>query len=59
VPAPETNPYIARYVFDAGLIALAIGLAIGFILGYGLRAERLSPIGVAKTTIIPLLSLVY
>jgi hypothetical protein len=39
-------------------IALAIGRAIGFILGYGLRAERLSPIGAAKTTIIPLLSLV-
>jgi hypothetical protein len=40
------------------IIALAIDLAIGFILGYGLRAERLSPIGAAKTTIIPLLSLV-
>jgi hypothetical protein len=34
------------------IIALAIDLAIGFILGYGLRAERLSPIGAAKTTII-------
>jgi len=33
-------------------IALAIGLVIGFILGYGIRAERLSPIGAtdAKTT---------
>ena len=34
-------------------IALAIGLVIGFILGYGIRAERLSPIGAtdAKTLV--------
>jgi hypothetical protein len=40
VPAPETNPHdrTLRYMMPDFTIALAIGLVIGFILGYGLRA---------------------
>src|SRR6266487_1111808 len=56
VPAPETNPHdrTLRYMMPDFTIALAIGLVIGFILGYGPRATP----STRKTTIIPLLSLV-
>src|SRR5262249_11796843 len=39
-PAPETNPCdrTLRYMMPDFTIALAIGLVIGFITGYGLRA---------------------
>ncbi len=56
MPAPETNPHdrTLRYMMPDFTIALAIGLVIGFILGYGPRATP----STRKTTIIPLLSLV-
>jgi hypothetical protein len=59
VPAPETNPHHRTYMMPDFTIALAIGLVIGFILGYGLRAiisyRRYQR---ANTTIVPFLSLV-
>jgi NhaP-type Na+/H+ or K+/H+ antiporter len=40
VPAPETNPQgrALGYIMLDFTIALAVGLIIGFILGYGVRA---------------------
>src|SRR5260221_14044302 len=45
VPAPETNPphRTLRYMIPDFTIALAIGLVIRVILGYGLRAIISSP----------------